>query len=155
MIISCLEKKYKRLFLHSRGLNEEEICELENDLYITFPKDYKKILQFCSGGKIGKTRFFNFQKNGTYSVFYNTKLLREEINFPKSLLVLYCEYGVKYMDCDPNSLKYGHVMYIGTEDAQCLGDGIEPEYYFDFPSFTDFFEYLLDEEEKLRAEENQ
>lgn len=44
-----------------------------------------------------------------------------------------------YMDCNVESKKYGHVMYISPEDAQCLCDGIEPHYYFDFPTFTDFF----------------
>ena len=147
-----LKQKYVRLFPDDGEMNQQEIKEIEGHLNLEFPDDFRKIISFYLGGKLGNRFLLNFQTVGNYSIEEETLALRESINLPHDFLVLYCEYGMIYMDCNPNSAKYGHVMYVRTEDAQCLGDGIEPKYYWDYPTFSDFFEHLLDEEEKERAE---
>jgi hypothetical protein len=147
-----VKEHFYRYYPNNIGLDDSEIIQIEDQLNLKFPKDFKEICKFYTGEMLGGHSFLNFQTVGNYSIEEETLALREAIKLPHDFLVLYCEYGMIYMDCNQNSLKYGHVMYVGTEDAQWLCDGVEPKYYWDYPTFSDFFEHLLDEEEKERAE---
>lgn len=147
-----IKERFYCYYPDNAGLTDSKIIQIEKRLNLKFPKDFREICKFYTGETLGGRSFLNFQTIGNYSIEEETLALREAINLPHDFLILYCEYGMIYMDCNPKSSKYGHVMYVSAEDAQCLGDGIEPHYYFDYPTFTDFFEYLLNEEEKERAE---
>lgn len=146
-----LQARFNLYYPDNIGLADDEINQIEKNLSLAFPEDFKEICRFYTGEMLGSHSLLNFQTIGNYSIEEETLALRKAINLPHDFLVLYCEYGMIYMDCNPQSPKYGHVMYVGNEDAQCLGDGIKPEYYWDYPTFTDFFSYLLDEEEKERV----
>lgn len=150
--VQILEKRYKILFPEDKGLSNSQIISLEKTLRLSFSEDLKKILSFFSGGMLGMQSLLDFEGSDEYSVAGLTGILRESIKLPHDFLVLYCEYGMIYVDCEKESQNYGHVLYCGTEDAQWLCDGIEPKYYWDYLTFSDFFEHLLDEEEKERAE---
>jgi hypothetical protein len=132
---------------YKRPLSMESLYNIKNSLNITLPEDFIFLNKICRCDFFNFFDFYNFD----IGVVSETKGWREGINLPNNYLVL-CDDGTSAVlmkiDNDQDS-----VIWCALEDVLNLCDG-EPMIYNPtiFPSFTDFYEFLLDEEEKSRAE---
>lgn len=152
-----ITEKYKNYF-KSSGLSKQQIDKIEERLKINLPQDIKNILKIYDGYyDIGGLSMFSFLQNNKWNVCEKTEFFRKKINLPKEYLVLQeGEESFIVLKTNDTLIENAPVFWIGISDVYNL---IENKKLEDnpiiFPSFTDFFEFLLDEEEKIRAENNQ
>lgn len=145
--ISALMERAKKLLVY-QGLTEKDIHLVEDKLGVKFPDDFKNLSFFCS------YEFFNIFD--TYSfpsgVINETINWRISANLPSDYVVL-SENGTSAVLMKLEN-EGSTVIYCSLEDAGNLCEGKRMEYKPTiFPSFADFFEYLLEEEEKIQAED--
>lgn len=137
----------------NQPLKSEEISKVESELNIKLALDFKEINNICSYEFIGLFDFLNFGLTNNQSVIAETQYYRENHNLPNNYLVL-AEDDVYFVLLKIVSPQKSEVIWCDYEDFFNLCEGKEMKYSPTiFPSFTDFYEYLLDEEEKMRAEE--
>jgi hypothetical protein len=155
MKIENIILKFSKLFPSHYNLELEDLCMIEKKLDILLPNDFKNIVCKCDFSQINIFSFFNINAlcSDEFGLVNQNKIFREKINFPPNCVVLYYEYGLIYMETKDDESIPTPIIYCSDESACNLYLTGKPEVvYSSFPSFTDFFEYLLDEEEKLRAE---
>lgn len=143
-MIDSLIARYVKLEAPEK-LNYEEVSLKLN---ITFSKDFKDIGDRVRFDYILGVGGFSFD----IGVLQKTLKLRENVNLPKDTLVLLeNDASLIFMKCFGD---HEEVYWISMEDAYRYCDG-DPFMYnpITFPTFADFFSYLLDEEEKERAED--
>lgn len=139
--ISMLHNRYKKLFPGSESLKNNYI---ENTLKIKLPRDFQQISQFFEGSNL------------RFGLFCLDDLISENVSYRNA----YNPLPPKYLALGENSVSFivldtetGKVIEMATNDYGNLVEGEElcdnPQF---FNSYSDFFEYLLDEEEKERAE---
>jgi hypothetical protein len=148
--------RFKNLFPNAKGISKLAISNIEKSLNVLFPCDFAKITEYYSGGQIGSQSILNISDDihDSYGIIEVTKEFRKAINFPPNCVVLYYEYGLIYMETQKDKNISTPIIYCSDESACNLHITGKPEVvYSSFPSFTDFFAYLLDEEEKMREEE--
>lgn len=133
-------------------LNIEEIVSVEKTLKVIFPQDFKDICLRYDYEYIGPFEMYNFSLDDQYSVKGGTISWRNNIGLPNNYIVL-AENGssaviMKIID------KTSNIIWCALEDVLNICDGTpmkcNPTI---FPSFTDFFEFLVNEEEKIQKEE--
>lgn len=154
-VIAKLKTHYESLFPEDKGVSQEELDSIEKKLEVTLPRDFRDIASFYSGGMIGGQSIYTITSdpNNEYGISNRTIVFREAINLPQKILPLYFEYGFIYMDLDDHSKNYKKVIYCATEEAQSLCESAYPQnVYRVYSSFTDFFEYLIEQEEKDRQQ---
>ena len=133
-------------------LSIADIEHLENKLDINFSKAFLKISCLADFEYFTLFPFYNLNLEANYSVIGETLRLRSAGKIPKNSIVLYeDDVSIIFMQC-LNS--HEEVFIIALEDVEkyCKGKELKYDYEY-FPTFTDFFEYLLEEEEKIRAED--
>jgi hypothetical protein len=151
--------KCNQLIKKAKILNEapilgiKEISKLENQLQVILPNDFKYINNLYDYEYIGIFSFYNFRQTGIQSVIGETLALREAWNLPKEYIVL-AEDDVSMLLLKTISAEESEVIWCDEPDFFNLCDGQPMQYNPTiFPSFTDFFEFLIDEEEKMQAED--
>jgi SMI1-KNR4 cell-wall len=149
----ALKQKYLNLY-SERGLEINDFLDIENNLNIKLPSDFKEVARYYDGYyRIASHTFFDFSPKSTGGNIVNkTNFYRGcDLKLPKKFLAL-CEGDEDITVLDT---VIGNVYWLGSSDIYNLADGsplLDNPYIF--PSFTAFFEYLLDEEEKERAGKN-
>jgi hypothetical protein len=149
--LSILIRRAKKLKLAPK-LDLEEILLVEQALNIIFPDDFKEISSEYNYEYISAFEMYNFSLSDEYSVKGGTIKWRNSISLPSDYLVL-GENGSSaiIMKIENNN---STIIWCALEDVFNLCDGKPMEYNPTiFPSFTDFFEFLIDEEEKMQAED--
>jgi hypothetical protein len=149
-----LKNRYLQLFPASK-VEESIVQSIELSLGIVLPDELKTILEYYDASEIlGSLSLFHFSNAGDWSVGEQTNIFRDKISLPKKYLVLQ-EGNESFivLETQSDSQKDAPVFWVGVSDVYNL---IEGKVLLDnptiFSTFTDFFEYLLDEEEKNRAE---
>lgn len=129
----------------------DSIKNVEKKLDILFPEDFKILCTFYGYDFFRYTAFFNFEMEE--GVINETLSLRKEYNLPNNYLLLdQDEPGPILMKITSNDnaevimCSYGDFLNI------CGGKPYAEDPMI-FPTFADFYEFLLDEEEKMRKEE--
>ncbi len=151
--IKVLKTRYENLFPGDLGVKQEDLDYIEKELGIILPEDFRDIASFYSGGLIGGQSIYTITANfnDDYSIGNRAKVFRETIHLPETILPLYSEHGFIYIDLNDKSKNFRKVIYCGPEDAQNLYQSIYPQHvYWSYLSFTDFFEYLIEQEEQER-----
>lgn len=150
--------RYLKLF-EARELKKEERALIEKKLDITLSDDFILISKYFNGDqRLGYMSLFSFDPflDG-WNIVDQTLELRKNINFPKNFLFLEQEGEsfVTMLTKDDRS-EPTPVYWCGSSDIYNLMEGKPLEdSVMTFPSFTDFFEYLVTEEENKRAEEKE
>jgi hypothetical protein len=136
-------------------LSIDEISNVEKNLGVYLPRDFIEISQICSYEVIGYFDFYNFTLMGVHSVIGATIAARKNVNLPNNYLLLYeDDASVIVMKTPSNPNEEGEVIWCAIEDVYNLIDQLSLRYdHTVFKTFTSFFEFLLDKEEKERAEE--
>lgn len=150
MLNSSLISKIYELNLPS--MPEAEFRNVENKLNIRFSDDFINIARVVDFQYMNCFDMNNFLLENNRSVIGETLAMREH-GLPNDTLVLFEEYeSIMLMKCLGT---HEEIYWIAIEDFErfCNGEKLEYDYTF-FPTFTAFFEYLLDEEEKERAGKN-
>lgn len=133
-------------------LSITEIKHLENRLKVIIPDDFKYINTRYHYEYINFCEFRNFANTGVGSVTYETNYYRREYNLLNCYLVLFSD-SVSFLIFKTISNEKSNVIWCSYNDFFNLCEGKPFEYNPTiFQSFTDFFEFLLDEEEKIQNE---
>lgn len=134
-----------------------DISLIENELGLHLPEDFKIISEFYSGGYVGNYSIFSFYKeNDDYNIIDRTLYYRQiDLKLPINY-ISFAETEVSFIFMKiVNEKKINGEVYITSiHDIYNLSNGKQLEYDYDyFPSFTDFFEYLIKQEEESQKEE--
>lgn len=141
-----------------KGLNEDAIRQVEMHLNVNLPNDFKEISQVVNYEYLGGMAFFNFESEDTYSVMRETLAYRKNASLPHRYLVLAeDDASVIFLETKNDPNQETPVIWCAIEDAYNICEEKPLEYdHKIFPSFKNFFEYLLNEEikrQKLPLEE--
>jgi hypothetical protein len=133
-------------------LTQNEISNVERKLNIILPNNFKELCHNCSYEIFNFSEFYNFGSESTYSVITQTLGWRKSINLPHNYLVLGDDgTSAILMKIEGNE---SSVIWCSLEDVLNICKGLPMKYDPTvFPTFTDFYEFLLDEEEKSRNDE--
>lgn len=151
--LQCFLKKSDDLGRESQ-LTETDIKLVEKELGVVFSSAFRELNAILRYDYLSAFEFLNFQT--PYGVIEETLKLREFCNLPESYVVLTIEDDVRavLLETVSNVNKENRVIFCTLYDLQNVNEnGVMVEDPTIFPTFTDFFSYLLDQEEKLRAEE--
>lgn len=155
--VSILKKRYEQLY-EIASLHTPEFNKIEQELGIILPNDFKEITQFYDGGitgnLLGGIYFPGFLYNKKCPLVENTSHMRD-LGLPPRYIFLYeDDAGAIFMETQDSPDKPARVIWCDIPDAENLLAGKPFEYNPTiFPSFTDFFESLVEQEEKDRAED--
>ncbi len=136
---------------HNLILTSSSFTDVEGKLNIKFSEVFKNLNNICSYENLFIKEFFSFSKSS--GLIAETCRLRKEANLPDNILFLYeDDASVILMQVGTTEPQEEKVFWIAVEDYErfCKGEKLEYKHQV-FPSFTDFFEYLLTEEEKERG----
>jgi hypothetical protein len=147
MSFEQLKERIKKTF-GEHPLKDDEISNVEDALSVKLPQDFIEINKVCSYEYSNVLSFLNFGGTG---VIENTLGVWSYFNCPHEFIMLYDDgSGVILMDVKNNT----GVIYASIEDTESIVFRKELSYKHDlFPTFSDFFLYLLDEEEKRKSQE--
>jgi hypothetical protein len=145
--IQSLRKRYVALN-GERPAQEILISKIVTELGLTLPHDFLEISRFFDGSGINVLPLFSLSGTSPKLNPVNETLrLRQAVNLPVQWLVLgEPPESLLLMDCASD----GRVIWI---DAIDVGRIIDEDFKGEpttWNSFSDFFEYLLDEEEEDR-----
>lgn len=151
-----LESKYLSLY-EKRGISDQEINRIENELGVLLPRDMKEILSYYDGYfDVASFSLFSFVQNlGSWNIIDKTKFFRKAISLPKKFVVLKEGDGsIVLLDTFSDQKEPGQqIIWLSSSDVYNLISGnILNDSPIYFPTFSKFFEYLLDEEESIRQE---
>lgn len=147
------------MLFEKAGINKNQIDTIEEELSIILPKDFKEIANVFDGyTEIGGMSLFSFDTSVKgWNVIEKTKFYRASAcSLPKCYLALR-EEGESFivMKTQKNPSLDAPIIWCSLSDAYNLQDDTKlqdnPKI---FPSFADFFEYLLDQEEEERKEKD-
>lgn len=149
---SLIINRINKLFPNEKKEDNNHAKEIEISLDIKLPFDFYQLNKYFKGESlIIRYGLFSFDPSAKgYNVIDKTLSYRNAHNpLPHKYLAL-GENSVSFIALDTET---GKVIEMATNDYGNLVGGEElcdnPQY---FNSFTDFFAFLLDEEEKERAE---
>jgi hypothetical protein len=127
------------------------IKNVERGLNVFFPNDFKVLCEFYGYDYFRLFDFLNFER--VDGVIGETLYYRSNHGLAENYIVLFSG-NVSFVVLHIESSNESEVIWCDYLDFFNLCDGLPMEYKPTiFPTFTDFYEFLLDEEEKLRAEE--
>ena len=148
--IGQLKEQYLGLF-GDEGVSDDSLGSIESSLGISLPDDAKEIASFYGGGMVGGVSHHAFASEGpANNVVDETKRLRDAIQLlPKFVVLAEPANSLIVLDTSPPS-DGPVVMWCDAQDATRLGKeqlASSPDVW---NSYTEFFAYLLEEEEDER-----
>lgn len=144
----CIKRASRWKVDSSPELSEESIDKVEQQLKLILPIEFRVLCTFYGYDFFRFFDFLNFERED--GVIKHTQIWRQNINLPENYIVLSEDSeSAVLMRIDK---KQAEVIWCSLEDVFNLCDGLPMQYNPTiFPTFTAFYEFLLDEEEKLRA----
>ena len=139
--INKLRNKYILLFGAIDGVSAGDLIRIEKELQISLPNDFKEIASFCDG-RIG---LHSFLFDDPTNIIEETLRIRKAVGIPNRFIVLSeHDMSVFLMDTEnkPSILWIDSIEITKLEKQDFIS---KPDIWDDF---SDFFEYLLDEEEE-------
>jgi len=149
--INLLTKKASVLHPSGKPLTKVELQQIEDSLDIVLSYDFKKINEYYNYSYLWYFDFCSFPRG----VIEETHYYRKRNDLDQNYLILSNQDEMTVV-MKIISTKKSEVIWCGLEDFFNLCENKPMEYNPTiFPSFTDFFEFLLDEEEKMQAEDEE
>jgi hypothetical protein len=150
--LSKLTNRAKALY-ETISLTLEEIYYVQAKLNVELPDDFKKLCISCSYEISYPFDFLNFGTDD--GVIGETQYYRKNYSLPDNYMILSQQDDVSFVLLKAISVDKSEVIWCDYQDFFNLCNSKSFQYNPTiFPTFTDFYEFLLDEEEKMRAEEN-
>lgn len=158
---NSIESKISKIANQSKELkhavlSKQDISFVEKELAVSFSDAFKELNGKLRYDYFLAFEFFNFQTKNPYSVVEETMQLRENCGLPNYYIILAIQDDVTAVLLESKSADYpeNRVIFCTLYDFQnlCESKTMEENPRI-FPTFSNFFSYLLDEEEKRRAEE--
>ena len=148
-IDNCIQRVSLLKKDHKPESSEEVIKNAETKLNILLPKDFRILCTFYGYDYFHLFEFYNFD----IGVIEETLKFRKNCNLPHNYIVLTQDNDVSFVLLKTISAEESEVIWCDYMDFFNLCDG-KPMVYNPtiFATFTDFYEFLLDEEEKSLAE---
>lgn len=156
-----MESKISKIVNQSKELkyavlSKQDINLVEKELEVGFSDAFKELNGKLRYDYFLAFEFLNFQTKTPHSVIEETTKLREKCGLPDYYIILATQDDVTAVLLESKSADYpeNRVIFCTLYDLQnlCENKTMEENPRI-FATFTDFFSYLLDEEEKQRAEE--
>ncbi|BDU23785.1 SMI1/KNR4 family protein [Flavobacterium sp. GSB-24] len=141
--INKLRDRYILLFGEIDGVSTEDLNKIESELQISLPIDFKEIASFCDGS----IWLHSFLFDDSTNLIGETLRIRKAVAIPNRFIVL-AEHDMSVFLMDTENKP--PILWIDSIEITKLEkqDFISKPYIWD--DFSDFFEYLLDEEEEER-----
>ena len=134
MNIQEIQKRYEEIY-GNEGTSKNDIELIEKKLLIKLPVDFKKIMEFYSGGYIGGISHFGTSEYDNENIIKETIKARVFLNIPKSYIVLAePPESLILMDTELGS----SVLWVDSNDIKNI--------FETWASYVEFFQYLLEEE---------
>jgi hypothetical protein len=131
-------------------LKHSEIDYVSSSLGVVFSEDFVDINVIYDYAYLGRFDFYSFYYKGASGVTKKTRTFREVINLPHRYVLLsdMGDAGAVFLETQDTPEKPSPVIWCDQEDIDRLCRE-EPLIYNPtvWPSFTDFFEYLVEQEE--------
>lgn len=141
--INKLKDRYILLFNEIDGVSTEDLNKIESELQINLPNDFKEIASFCNGG----IDLHSFSTDNPINLIGETLRIRKSVGIPHRFVIL-AEHDMSIFVMDtqnkPSILWIDSIEITKLEKQDFIS---RPDTWNDF---SDFFEYLLDEEEEER-----
>lgn len=141
--INGLKKRYEKLY-PIEGIEEEMIDNVENDLEVKLPEDFREITKFYSGGLIGDISIFAFDRY-TPNIVDETLRLRRIINLPSNFLVI-AEPPASIILLDTQNTPA--VIWCDSNEVNNLHDFSFVTAPDTWDTFSEFFLDLIEQEEE-------
>ncbi|WP_285397690.1 SMI1/KNR4 family protein [Lysinibacillus sp. fls2-241-R2A-57] len=141
-----LRNKYRALY-DIDGISKGYLDKIEHELQIKLPNDFREISGFYSGGIIGGIDILSFLLSEPTNFIGETLRIRDAIGLPTRFIVIAEEAeSIIVMDTEnkPSIMWLDSVEVTKLEKQDFMS---KPDVWEDF---SDFFNYLLDEEEEER-----
>lgn len=132
-----MKETYENIYGNEKT-SSYDIWLIEKKLLITLPEDFKKIMQFYSGGYIGGISHFGTSEHDSENIINETIKARKFLDLPENYIVL-AEPPESLIIMD--TIKTSHVLWIDSNNIENVFEKWE--------SYAQFFQYLLDEELEL------
>ncbi|MFJ7839581.1 SMI1/KNR4 family protein [Lysinibacillus sphaericus] len=141
-----LRNKYQALY-DIDGVSKEYLDKIEHELQIKLPNDFREISGFYCGGIVGGIDIHSFLFSEPTNFISETIRIREAVGLPDRFIVIAEEAeSIIVMDTE----KKPSIMWLDSVEVTKL----EKQNFISKPDvwedFSDFFSYLLDEEEEER-----
>ncbi|MGM9922213.1 MAG: SMI1/KNR4 family protein [Bhargavaea sp.] len=142
-----LRKRYAALY-PVEGARKIELENVERQLNIKLPDDFRNIARFYSGGLLGGISHFSISDKATPNITGETLRLRQQIDLPHEYVVL-AEPPSSLIIM--NTAGTPALIWTDASDADNLGKRVFATPPDEWTTYWDFFEALLDEEEEERG----
>jgi len=145
--IDKLRNKYISLYNDVDGVSIDDLDKIEQNLQVKLPKDFREISRFYSGGDIGGKSIHSFAFSDSTNLLGETLRLREAVGLPNRIVVI-AEQDMSVIVMDTENKP--SIIWIDSVEVTKLHkqDFISnPDVW---EGFSDFFNYLLEEEEEER-----
>lgn len=142
--INLLKERYVALN-GQRPTSDEFLRVIESTLEVELPADFRNISKFYDGSGINVMPLFSLAGNAPkMNPVHETLRLRESVRLPRNWLVLgEPSESLLLMDCADQ----GKVLWIDGIDVTNISSNSFTRQPDSWSSFSDFFNYLLNEEE--------
>jgi hypothetical protein len=143
----ALRKRYVRLYGEHPAV-PAHLSEIEARLGLTLPQDLRRIAEFFDGYGFDTLPLYSLTtENRSWTVLYHTLQLRSAVALPQHFVALAEQpESIIVMNCAEG----GRVLWIDGAYARGLATNAPLDKHEEWPSFVEFFAYLLDEEEADR-----
>lgn len=146
-LISRLRVRYSSLF-GAEPSREEDLDQIEQSLSLKLPEDFREIAKFYRGGMIGGISHHGIKVTGPgNSLLDETWRIRHSTRIPVRFIVI-AEPPASLIVLDTDK---GTVIWLDSTDISRLDDTPKLHNPQLWNSYTDFFSFLLDQEEDERA----
>lgn len=135
MNIDDMRKTYENIYGNEKTPSYD-IDLIEKKLLITLPEDFKKIMQFYSGGHIGGISHFGTSEYDSENIINETIKARKFLDLLENYVVL-AEPPESLIIMD--TMKTSQVLWIDSNNIENISEK--------WDSYAQFFQYLLDEEQ--------
>ncbi len=160
--IKQLKTRASELVNEMFPLNDEQIEHVEKSLNVILPEDFKILCKHCSYESFSFFENHTFRNNNINNVMYNSEVIfrtrddRKILNLPHEYILLSGNDDGGALILKTIDDKNSQVIWCDSEDFYNVCGGRPLEYKPTiFESFTDFYEFLLDEEERIIAEDKE
>lgn len=128
-----------------------EIEQVEEELGVRFPRDFRDISRFYSGGMLGGISHNAIAARGpATNITEETKRLRGAVGLPRGLIVL-AEPPASLIVMDTNAMNDSPaIIWCDSSDVSHLGTSQKLRNPQTWKSYTEFFNFLLDNEAEER-----
>ena len=154
--IESLIHKGMLLIPDNLGYSGDEINYVSEKLQVVISDELRYFLMRFAYDSVPVYQFYGFGCKGNYCVTSASLLYRQHLQLPYRYLVLSeDDCAAIFLETQDNPEKDSPVHIVDLNDIERFIQGEKLEYGYEyFQSFTDFFQYLIEQEEEYQKEKS-